>query len=109
MENKNLTLEQIYNLEVQNPPMVGNKSAVFSPPRKLAYHFLDLPYHIQMEIAQTLSLLQDEDRDQLDAELFRRFFRRASESGKLPDLWDAVEKKHPDGEPDKNPFREQTK
>jgi hypothetical protein len=106
---KNLTLEQIYNLEAENPPMIGNKSAVFSPLRKLAYHFLDLPYHMQMEIAQALGLLQDEDKDQLDAELFRRFFRRATESGKLSDLWNEVEKKHPDGEPDKNPFRAQNK
>jgi hypothetical protein len=101
---KNLTLDQIYNLEVENPPLAGNKSAVFAPPRKLAYHFLDLPYHVQMEIAQALALLRDEDKDQLDAELFRRFFRRAAESGKLPDLWSEVEKHHPDGERDTNPF-----
>ena len=106
MAIKNLTLEQLYNLEVDHPPLAGNKSAVFNPPRRLAYHFLDLPYHVQMEIAQTLDLLQDEDRDQLDDELFRRFFRRAAGSGKLPDLWNEVEKKHPDGEPEKNPFKE---
>jgi len=106
MAIKNLTLEELYNLEVDHPPLTGNKSAVFNPPRRLAYHFLDLPYHVQMEIAQALHLLQDEDRDQLDDELFRRFFRRAAGSGKLSDLWSEVEKRHPDGEPEKNPFKE---
>jgi hypothetical protein len=79
---------------------------VFSPPRRLVQHFLDLPKHVQIEIARALGLIHDADKDQPDAELFRLLFRRATESGKLTDLWDAVEKNHPDGKPDENPFRE---
>lgn len=103
---ENLTVEEVYKLEEEKSPMVGNRSAVFSPPRRLVEHFLDLPYHVQMEIARALGLLQEEDKDQQDAELFRLFFRRATERGKLSDLWDAVETKHPDGKADENPFRE---
>jgi hypothetical protein len=108
MTRDNLTVQEVYQLEEEKPPMVGNRSAVFSPPRRLVQHFLDLPKHVQMEIVRALGLLQDEDKGQPDAELFRLFFRRATESGKLSDLWDAVEKNHPDGKPDENPFRERT-
>ena len=77
---------------------------MLSAPRRLAYRFLDLPYHVQIEIAQALNLLRDEDQGQPEAELFHRFFRRAADDGRLSDLWREVEKKYPDGEPDKNPF-----
>ena len=108
MTRENLTVQEVYELEEEKPPMVGNRSAVFSPPRRLVQHFLDLPKHVQMEIARALGLLHDEDKGQPDAELFRLLFRRATESGKLSGLWDAVEKNHPDGKPDENPFRERT-
>ena len=104
MADKSGALEKIYELEAKDPPFVGSKTAVFNPKRRLAYRFLDLPYHVQMAIAEALGLLQDDDKSQPAAEQFRRFFKRATDSGKLPDLWEEVEKKHPDGEPDKNPF-----
>ncbi len=102
--SKNVALDTIYELEAKDPPFVGSKTAVFNPKRRLAFRFLDLPYHSQMAIAEALGLLQDDDKNQPAAEQFRRFFQRATESGKLPDLWIEVEKKHLDGEPDKNPF-----
>ena len=77
---------------------------MFSPPRKLAYHFLDLAQQDQMEIAQTLGLLEDGDRGLHEDKLFRSLFRRAAQRGKLGDLWSEVEKRHPDGVPDENPF-----
>jgi hypothetical protein len=101
---KAVALAEIYALEVKNPPFVGSKTAVFNPARRLAYRFLDLPYHTQVAIAGGLDLMQEEDKSQPPDEQFRRFFRRATESGKLPDLWREVEQQHPDGEPDKNPF-----
>ncbi len=101
---KAIAVEEVYKLEETNPPLVGNRSAMFSPPRRLAYHFLDLPQHIQMEIAQALGLLQDDDKGLRDDKLFRSLFRRATERGKLADLWSEVEKIHPEGEPGKNPF-----
>jgi len=57
---------------------------------------------IDAAVSQALA----DSMDQLDDELFRRFFRRAAGNGKLSDLWSEVEKRHPDGEPEKNPFKE---
>jgi hypothetical protein len=108
MTRENLTVQEVYQLEEEKSTMVGNRSAVFSPPRRLVQHFLDLPKHVQMEIARSFGLLHDEDKGQPDAELFRQFFRLATERGKLSELWDAVEKNHQDGKPDENPFRERT-
>lgn len=104
MAIKGTTLDKIYEAETTNPPFVGSKTAVFNPARRLAYRFLDLPDHVQTGIAQTLGLLQNDDKGQPSAEQFRRFFRRATANGKLPNLWHEVEKQYPDGEPDKNPF-----
>ena len=104
MKVDDVKLEEAYKLEEDNPPLVGNKFAVFNPPRKLVYHFLELAKHDQLEIAGTLGLLAAEDEDLQDDQLFRNIFRRARELGKLADLWTAVEKRHPNGEPDKNPF-----
>jgi predicted phosphodiesterase len=80
------------------------KVRMLSAPRRLAYRFMVLPYHVQMEIAQNLKLIGDEDRGLPETELFRHFFRRAADRGQLPDLWREVESRHPDGTPDKNPF-----
>ncbi len=107
MTSENLTVQEVYQLEEEKPPMVGNRSAVFSPPLRLVQHFLDLPKHVQMEVAHALGLIHDQDTGRPDAELFRLWFRRATENGKLADLWDAVERNHPDGRPDENPFQEQ--
>jgi hypothetical protein len=87
MATTNSALEQVYAIETTNPPFVGSKTAVFNPARRLAYRFLDLPDHVQTGIAQTLGLLQNDDKCQPSAEQFRRFFRRATANGKLPNLW----------------------
>ena len=76
------------------------------PARRLTYRFLSLPYHIRLEVAQELGLLLDEDKDTPDPELFKRFFRRASERGVLRQLWTAVERKHGPGDGSPNPFVE---
>src|SRR5260370_42026701 len=83
---KAVPVDEVYNIEEKNPPLVGNRSPMFSPQRKLAYHFLELPRHVQAEIARTLGLLQDEDKNLQDDQLFRNLFRRATERGKLADL-----------------------
>jgi hypothetical protein len=101
---KSAELDEIYDTEITNPPFVGSKTAVFNPARRLAYRFLDLPDHVQTDIARRLQLMQNDDEDQPIAEQFRRFFKRATANGKLPNLWQEVEKLYPDGEPDKNPF-----
>lgn len=96
--------EEIYAVEVENPPFVGSKTAVFNPARRLAYRFLELPYHVQHEIVEALGLFQEEDRNRPSDEQFSLFFRRAAENGKLADLWQRVEQRYPDGDPGKNPF-----
>jgi hypothetical protein len=98
------TRNEIYAIEAQNPPFVGSKTAVFNPARRLAYRFLELPHHLQREIVEALKLVREEDRDRPLDEQFGSFFRRATEEGKLGDLWTRVEEKYPDGEPHKNPF-----
>jgi len=96
-----ITLSDPLNVLTQDPV----KARMLSAPRKLAYRFLDLPYHVQIEIAQALNLLKDEDEGQSEDELFRRFFHRAADEGRLGELWREVEKKYTDGEPENNPFK----
>jgi hypothetical protein len=95
---------EMYAAETQNPPFVGSKTAVFNPARRLANRFMELPHHVQREIAEGLELVQEEDRARPSDEQFSVLFRRATEEGKLGDLWRRVEEKYPDGEPEKNPF-----
>jgi GTPase-associated adaptor domain len=80
------------------------KARLLSAPRRLAYRFMALPYHRRVEVAQQLGLLQDEDQGLRDADLFRRFFRRAAERGQLAALWREVESHHHEGKSDDNPF-----
>ncbi len=63
---------------------------IMNPARTLTYRFLRLPYHIRLRIASELELLEDEDKDRDDSELFQGFFRRASETKKLEILWRKV-------------------
>ena len=101
---KDEVLSEMYTLEAKSPPFVGSKTAVLNPARRLACRFLELPRHIQNSIAESLALIQDEDKKQPIAEQFRRFFQRASRDGNLADLWREVEAQYPDGEPANNPF-----
>lgn len=98
------SLEELYKLEVLNPPFVGSKTAVFIPSRRLASRFLALPSHEQIKIAKILALLSEAESGQANMELFRRLFAHAVKSGRLADLWREVESRHSDGEPDENPF-----
>lgn len=79
-------------------------SGTMDASRRLTHRFLTLPYHERIEIAQKLHLLQDEDNGVQDAELFKRFFRRAKERELLEQLWDEVERHHHDGRQAENPF-----
>jgi hypothetical protein len=95
--------EEIYTSEVEHPPLVGSKTAVPSPTRRLAYRFLELPEHIQRQIADELGLMEKDDPEPATAELPSIYLQRASERGKLPELWRRVEANYPDGDPT-NPF-----
>lgn len=58
--------------------------------RRLTYRFLRLPFRGRMKISLSLELIEDNDGGLQDAELFRRVFRRARESGRLEELWQEV-------------------
>jgi hypothetical protein len=98
-------IEELYRAEAENPPLIGKRSFVVSPSRKLAYHFLDLPTQVQKQIAKAFGLPGEGEEELRDDLLFRALFRKATENKKLADLWVAVEKMHEKGRPDENPFQ----
>ncbi|MGH9739394.1 MAG: hypothetical protein ACRD4X_12545 [Candidatus Acidiferrales bacterium] len=102
--NMKAEIKQLYKAEAKNPPLIGRRSVVVSPSRTLAYHFLQLPTHVQKEIAGLFGLPEEGAEELSDDLLFRALFRKATERGRLPDLWKEVETKHPKGRPNENPF-----
>lgn len=100
MEN----VQELYDVEEKHPPLVGNRTQMVGSRRQLIHHFLDLPRYTQDEIAQTLGLLKDGDSEILEDQWCGVLFQRADEGGKLRELWDEIEKRHENGEPEKNPF-----
>ncbi len=100
----NELLSQVYALEVANPPFVGSKMAVFNQSKRLAYRYLKLPYHKQMEIAKALNFLKGDAAPVPKGELAQIVFTGAKEKGMLSALWDLVEKEYGDGTPEDNPF-----
>jgi hypothetical protein len=98
------SVKELYEVEATHPPLVGNRTLMVGSRRQLIHHFLDLPRHTQDEIAQTLGLLKDGDGDILEDRWCGVLFQRAEQAGKLRELWNEVEKRHENGEPEKNPF-----
>lgn len=97
-------VQELYEAEEKNPPLVGNRSLMVGPRRQLINHFYDLSRSLQDEVAQAVGLLQEGDHDILEDDWCRILFQRAFQEGKLRELWTEVEKRHEFGEPDKNPF-----
>jgi hypothetical protein len=97
-------LKELHEVEEAHPPLVGNRTLMIGSRRQLVDHFLDLPRHLQDEIAQVLGLLKDGDSEILEDQWCSELFQRADTGGKLHELWDEVEKRHEKGEPEKNPF-----
>lgn len=60
------------------------------PKRKLAFMFLGLPYHVKLNIAVKLSLIDDSDRDLEEIRKAQKYFERATERDLLGKLWDEV-------------------
>jgi hypothetical protein len=102
--NPDAALDRIYNLEIENPPFVGSKTAVFSPSKRLAFRFLNLPYHKQMEIASALSLIKSGGSPSTREELATIVFKGAREKGNLGELWSLVKAEYPDEPEEDNPF-----
>ena len=96
--------DEIDKLEIENPPFVGSKLAVFNPQKRLAFRFLNLGYHKQMEIAQTLHLIRAGGAALTRDQLASQVFTSAKDKGKLAELWDLVKKEYGDAIQEENPF-----
>jgi hypothetical protein len=99
-----LPLDKLDALEIENPPFVGSKTAMFNPSKRLAYRFLKLAYHKQMEIAKTLHFVKRTASAMPRGELAEIVFKGAREKGTLSALWSLVEKEYGDGASEENPF-----
>ncbi len=97
-------LDQIYTLETENPPFVGSKTAVFNPSKRLAFRYLKLAYHKQMEIAKALQFVKADAASVPRDELAQIVFKGAREKGMLAALWGLVEKEYGDSLAEENPF-----
>jgi hypothetical protein len=91
-------------LEMENPPFVGSKAAVFSPSKRLAFRFLNLAYHKQVEIALSLKLVKSGGPSLTREELSALVFKSAREKRKLAALWNLVNKEYNDVVEEENPF-----
>ena len=96
--------KELFEAEVANPPLVGNRTLVVGSRRQLIDHFLDLPRHTQDEIAEALGLLREGDNEILEDQWCGVLFQRADQGAKLRELWNEVEKRHEHGHPENNPF-----
>lgn len=54
--------------------------------RKIAYMFMDLPYHVMITIASKLNLIKDTDNNLTHLEKIQTYFKRADSEDKLSDL-----------------------
>lgn len=97
-------VHELYEIEEAHPPLVGNRAVMAGSRRQLIDHFLGLSREEQNEIAAALELFREGDNDILEDQWCGVLFQRANQSGKMRELWDEVEKRHENGEPEKNPF-----
>lgn len=97
-------VQTLYEVEEKHPPLIGNRAVMAGSKRQLINHFHELSRSVQSEIAEALGLLKKGDSDILADEWCRVLFQRASQSGRLRDLWTEVERRHEFGEPENNPF-----
>ncbi len=58
----------------------------------IVYPFLQLPYHEQINIILELELIEPSDLSLPNFEMYRKAFVKARESGKIEELYDAVQK-----------------
>jgi predicted MPP superfamily phosphohydrolase len=88
----NVSIEKEVPKELTITPMaqpVINLSTP-DPKRRLAFMFLDLPYHARIAIAVQLGLVEDSDREIDEIKKAHAFFKRAAERDLLAELWDRV-------------------
>lgn len=72
--------------------------------RRLVYMFLSLPYLQRIEVAFSLGVIEESDRNMSDIQKSQAYFTRASERDILDQLWDKVVSLIPDCKYRENPF-----
>jgi 3',5'-cyclic AMP phosphodiesterase CpdA len=77
-------------LELENNQPLTEVS-ILNAGEKLTSRYMSLPHSLQREIARKLELIEAEDKEASDTELYRRYFRRAKERKMLERLWNEVE------------------
>ncbi len=80
------------------------RDGVFNPSKRLAFRYLMLAYHKQMEIAKALQLVKDDPAAIPQDDLAQIVFKGAREKGQLAALWSMVEKAYGDSLTEQNPF-----
>lgn len=80
-------------------------TSIPNPKRKLAYMFLGLSYPKRTEIAFSLNLIEESDRNMSDFEKSRAYFLRADEKMILSQLWDKIIPYFPELKSVDNPFK----
>ncbi len=70
----------------------------------LADHFLDLSPPIREGIARKLNIMPAEYKELPRIHLSKMIFMNAKTEGKVAELWEEVEKAHPEGKVSPNPF-----
>lgn len=68
---------------------------------RVAYHFLTLPIHHRVEVAQALGVPGAQEPDM---EFEKRVFTHARDTNQLARLWAEIEARHTDPYPEPNPF-----
>jgi predicted MPP superfamily phosphohydrolase len=100
--------EVMTHTQISDPLNIAKTSLtspqIMSGSRRLVFRFLSLPFHLRMEVAHELKLLEASDSHIDDTELFKRLFRRAAERDQLAAFYSAVETKHTNKPPAENPF-----
>jgi hypothetical protein len=85
----------------------GERRGLMDARRLLTYRFLTLPYPARFQVAQSLGLLDEDDRGLTETETYRLWFKRAADRHQLEALWDAVERQQPTSPVASNPFRKE--
>lgn len=75
---------------------IASVQAMVNPRRRMTYRFLTLPFRHQIAVAQSLNVLNDQDRALSNASLFTMLFARAASACLLDRLWQETEQRHQD-------------
>lgn len=79
-----------------------------TPTRSLAYRFIMLPYHVKIQVQESMGLLQKEDAELSESDRTNAFFKRVREAGLHYELWEEINKNRKEEMPNPFPPKEAT-